>query len=149
MFVSMLADNNWDLLQDTLRLGGKDHWQLNKNEISDLVSFVNIFNRATKGMETTSRPTLHNVLAWYGAIEKHLQMTGNESAIVKEAKKNVESYFLLTKLEFGEYLNSNYHKMSVYLHPAMKQMPKFLPNDQELIRQEVSFFSCLAKMCEF
>lgn len=141
MLSSLVAGDNWDVLEQTLRGTEKQKLfdKLNKNEVIELISFLNIFNRATKSMETTSTPTLHNVLAWYSAIERHLQFSGQESEIVKAAKANIESYFLLTKMENDELLTSIHHKMSIYLHPAMKQMPKFSNDERALVRGEVSY----------
>lgn len=88
-------------------------------------------------METTAKPTIHQVLAWYSAIEKHVQIDGTESEIIKVAKENVEAYFLLSKLEHESYLTSIFHKMGIFLHPGMKKMPKLSEREQEEVRAEV------------
>lgn len=139
MFNSLVEAKNWIILNEVLVASPKRKLldRIDKEEIVDMIRFLTLFNRATKSMETTARPTIHNVLAWYDAIEKQVQLSGNESAIIKTAKENVESYFLLTTLEHSNFLTSVFHKMGIFLHPELKQMRKLSQDERQEVRHEV------------
>jgi hypothetical protein len=117
--------------------------QIQKDEICDLVKFLKILRNATSAMEGTNRPTIHCVLAMYEAIEKHIQPDPNDKVIISEAKNNIRTYYLLTKLENKHLLTSIFHKMGIYLHPAMKLMSKLSPDDQNDVLKEVCLLHLL------
>lgn len=139
MFASLVENDNWNTLCEMLNGSPQKRWleRIEKTDILYLIRFLTIFDRATKSMESTAKPTIHNVIAWYTAIEKHLQRSETDPEIIRIAKDNVEAYFLLTKLEDGEYLESIYHKICIFMHPAMKKMTKMTPEEKSEVRTEI------------
>lgn len=143
MMKSMITGDNWSKILSILEENNKTHLMCDviQDEILSLIEFLEIFHLATKAMETTSKPTIFCVLAWFEKIEKCIRPSPADSLIVQTAKTNMESYFLLTLMENKEFLRSKYHNMSVFLHPAMKNMMKFSPAEKEEIMKEVCYCS--------
>lgn len=139
MMRSIVAKNNWDKLCQVLEESERMDLlgEATKEELELLIGFLEVFYVATKAMETTSKPTITFVLPWFHKIERCMESSPNDSAIIQAAKKNVQSYFLMTKMEFKNYLASKYHLMSNVLHPAMKGLVKFLPSEKEKVMREV------------
>lgn len=140
MMESIVMGTNWDTLCRILGESGKLALLDGASfaDIEYLIKFAVIFRMATESMETTAKPTLFFVLAWYEKIEKTLQFSPEDSTIVRAAKENARSYFLLTKLEFSQYLQGKFHHMSVFFHPSLKAMLKFPPNEREATANEVN-----------
>lgn len=140
MMQSIVANENFTKLEEILRENNRLNIlvDVTLEELKSLIAFTEVFLAATKSMETTSKPTLFLVMAWYEKIDKTIQLSTEDTLVVRSAKENIGGYYLITKIESSRYLRSKYHKMSVFLHPAMKTMAKFSPNEKEETMQYVS-----------
>lgn len=143
MMKSIVGKDNWNNMLNVLAGSGKTNLMgdITKEEVESLIEFLEIFQKATKSMESTSKPTIFTVLAWYDKIERFIKQSPADSAIVKIAKQNMEPYFLITLMENKEFFQSKYHTMSNLLHPALKNLVKFSPPAKDEIMQEVFYFS--------
>lgn len=145
MMKSIVAGHNYEILcqiladQEKMNLLG----EATKEEIENLINLTK-GKLATKAMETTNKPTLFAVLAWYEKLEKTIEYLPEDPAVVREAKENVVGYFLVTKEEFKAVLRGKYHSMSVFLHPAMKTMVKSAPIHKEATVKDASILICIS-----
>lgn len=140
MLGSLTANTNWNKMTSIIQESSKASLldELQKEEVEHLVHFLELFQKATVSMEATTHPTIHRTSAWYDAIEIHLRQTEDDSNIVSEAKRNSEAYFLLKKEKYKQYLLSDYHRMSEFLHPALKKLAKLTPHDRARLFVKVS-----------
>lgn len=144
MMKSIVANDNWTLMLNILEESNKMNILdgVTKEELESLIQFLDIFHMATKSMETTSKPTVFAVLAWFDKIERFLKRLPTDAPIIQTAKENVEAYFLLTIAENQQYLRSKYHLMSNFLHPGLKNLAKFSPMEKDQIINEVICTLC-------
>lgn len=68
-----------------------------------------------------------------------MKPSAGDSQLIIDAKNNVRPYFLLNKLENKDLLTSIYHKMAIYMHPSMKNMPKISPDERSKVVEEVLY----------
>lgn len=122
---------NWNDVVSILTAKGEEHRMLNidKNTLSMLCTFVEVFEIATMEIEASKSPTLHLVVPWYFKLMKHMQFVGVDSALVSDMKKIGREYL---KNNIGRYI-STYHKIAAFLYPETRSLKMYSREEKNAI----------------
>lgn len=120
-------DNNWDTIKDILTQR-RELRRLNvidRETIKQLITFLSVFNTASKLTEATYKETLPHVWIGITQICSICRVQQNDPHYIKALKARsleyVESKFVLHQ----------YHRIATFLHPNYKSLI-FCPSDQKI-----------------
>lgn len=131
-------EKNWDKLVEVLAERNEMNYLRNiqRGELIDMIKFLTPFREGTLHMETSKKVTLFWCCVFFKILEKHLNPTTADSALIAEAKANCVQYYLENLLQ-GKMIQVR-HLVAVFLHPSLKSLNKMSPIEKRQVYQEVN-----------
>ena len=100
--------------------------------LKSVVDFLQLFHEATKTLEGSDGPTLHQVIPWFAKLKNHCTAKDTDSEDIT-ALKSLALKYIREKFNPGIQ-----HKVAVFLNPKQKPMKALTPADQQLVMEYVS-----------
>lgn len=131
-------DTNWDKLREILIEHGNISklQDVTKEEVEQMIDFIDVFSQAILMMEQTKKPTLNYVCMWLSFLDNHIAVNDEDTDLIKTMKENCTTYFASHKSEHTHI----FHQIAVFLHPDTRAMQQFTDIEITSVMEKVSVF---------